>query len=371
MKFLPRTVATLAVAVMLTASITTPSGASWPEHKHHDQDSQPVVIAHRGASGYRPEHTIAAYELAIEQCADYIEPDLVVTRDGVLVDRHEPEIGGTTDVASRPEFAGRRTTKQVDGTPLTGWFAEDFTLAELKTLRAIERLPELRPDNTAYDGMFQVPTFEEVLMLAKNSRTCSGERVGIIPEIKHSTYFRHQGFDMERKTVAMLEKFGLTGRRDPVVIQSFEVTNLVRLNFMTHVRLVQLVNCTGGPYDLAARDVPLSYARMSTARGLRAISVYADQVSFCKDVMIPRRADGSLGTPTPVIRDAHRAGLTVVGWTFRRENEFLPLEFRSSLNPADPGDLVGEIRVFLEAGMDQFFTDNPDLGVAAVTQADE
>lgn len=371
MRSTTRMVATIAVAAMFAASITTPGLANWPEHKHHDRDAQPVVIAHRGASGYRPEHTIAAYELAIEQCADYIEPDLVVTSDGVLVDRHEPEIGGTTDVASRPEFAERQTTKQLDGKPLTGWFVEDFTLAELKTLRAVERLPELRPDNTAYDGMFQVPTFEEVLTLATTSRTCAGERLGIIPEIKHSTYFRQQGIDMERKTVAVLKKFHLTSRRDPVVIQSFEVSNLIRLNWMTHVRLVQLIDCQGGPFDLAVRNVPLSYARMSTAKGLRAISVYADQVSFCKDVMIPRRADDTLGAPTPVIRDAHRAGLTVVGWTFRRENEFLPREFRSSEHPADPGDLVSEIRVFLEAGMDQFFTDNPDLGVAAVTGSDD
>lgn len=369
MRSTSRTVATIAAAVMLTATITTPGAAHGPHH--NDQESPPVVIAHRGASGYRPEHTIAAYELAMEQCADYIEPDLVVTRDGVLVDRHEPEIGGTTDVASRPEFADRRTTKQLDGKPLTGWFTEDFTLAELKTLRAVERLPELRPENTAYDGLYQVPTFEEVLELAAANRTCSGERVGVVPEIKHSTYFRDQGFDMERKTVSMLKKFKLTSRRDPVVIQSFEVSNLIRLNWMTHVRLVQLIDCKGGPYDLTARNVPLSYARMSTAKGLKVISAYADQVSFCKDVMIPRRADNSLGEPTSVIRNAHRAGLTVVGWTFRRENEFLPREFRSSENPADPGDLVGEIRVFLEAGMDQFFTDNPDLGVAAVSGFDD
>ena len=235
----------------------------------------------------------------------------------------------------------------------------------------MERLPELRPDNTAYDGLYQVPTFEEVLDLVADARTCSGNRLGVIPEIKHSTYFREQGFDMERKTVAMLKKYGLTSRRDPVVIQSFEVSNLVRLRWMTRVRLVQLVNCSGGPYDLAAKGIPLSYAKMSTAKGLKAMRLYADQVSFCKDVMIPRNSDGSLGVPTPVIRDAHRAGLTVVGWTFRRENQFLPLEFRSSDNPADAGDLVGEIQVFLEAGMDQFFTDNPDLGVSAVNQWQE
>ncbi len=377
---LQRRVAVLAGITVLAAGLTTlsslPAGAapagtpSAPapgkdKAGGRDDRSMPVVIAHRGASGYRPEHTLAAYRLAIKQCADYIEPDLVVTRDGVLVDRHEPEIGSTTDVAARPEFADRRTTKLLDGRPVTGWFTEDFTLAELRTLRAVERLPELRPQNTAYDGKYKVPTFAEVLKLATSSRTCAGKRVGIIPEIKHSTYFREQGFDMERKTVALLRKFGLTRHSDPVVIQSFEVTNLQRLSRLTKVKLVQLIDCQGGPWDLVSRGDDISYADLVTPPGLRRISRYADQVGLCKDVMIPRRADGTLGEPTPVIRDAHRAGLTVVGWTFRRENSFLPAEFRSSDNPADPGDLVGEIRTFLRAGMDQFFTDNPDLGVQA------
>ncbi len=377
---LQRRVAVLAGITVLAAGLTTlsslpagaapagtPSAPAPGKDKAGGRDgrSRPVVIAHRGASGYRPEHTLAAYRLAIKQCADYIEPDLVVTRDGVLVDRHEPEIGSTTDVAARAEFADRRTTKLLDGRPVTGWFTEDFTLAELRTLRAVERLPELRPQNTAYDGKYKVPTFAEVLKLATTSRTCSGKRVGIIPEIKHSTYFREQGFDMERKTVALLRKFGLTRHSDPVVIQSFEVTNLQRLSRLTKVKLVQLIDCQGGPWDLVSRGDDISYADLVTPPGLRRISRYADQVGLCKDVMIPRRADGTLGEPTPVIRDAHRAGLTVVGWTFRRENSFLPAEFRSSDNPADPGDLVGEIRTFLRAGMDQFFTDNPDLGVQA------
>ncbi len=366
MRFVPTCVASLSVAALLAVTGTTPSTAQGLDSTQRVHKPDPVVLAHRGASGYRPEHTIAAYKLAIKQCADYIEPDLVTTKDGVLVDRHEPEIGGTTDVSKRPQFANRKTTKQLDGKPLTGWFTEDFTLAELRTLRAVERLPELRPQNTAYDGLYQVPTFEEVLKVRAKSRTCAGKPLGVIPEIKHSTFFRQQGFDMERKTVAMLKKFGLNSRHDPVVIQSFEVSNLVRLNWLTGVRLVQLVDCKGGPYDATAAGLPLTYANMSTAIGLRFVSLYADQVAFCKDLMIPKRADGSLGTPTPAIRDAHRAGLTVVGWTFRRENSFLPLEFQSSKNPADPGDLVGEIRVFLRAGMDQLFTDNPDLGVVAV-----
>ena len=364
MNVLPAALA-IAVATITVAGVVpvTPATAAGTDHRTNDR---PVVIAHRGASGYRPEHTLGAYRLAIRQCADYIEPDLVVTKDGVLVDRHEPEIGSTTDVADHPEFADRRVTKSLDGRPVTGWFTEDFTLAELRTLRAVERLPELRPQNTAYNGRYRVPTFDRVLRLATSSRTCSGKRVGVIPEIKHSTYFHQQGFDMERKAVALLRKYGLTSRRDPVVIQSFEVGNLQRLNRMTRVKLVQLIDCQGGPYDLISQGKAVTYADLSTAAGLRAISRYADQVGFCKDVMIPRTPYGTLGEPTSVIRDAHRAGLTVVGWTFRRENSFLPAEFRSSDDPAAPGNLVGEIRTFLRAGMDQFFTDNPDLGVKAV-----
>lgn len=364
MPFLRTSLATLAAGLTITGLLATPASATGAgdRGRHH---SDAVVIAHRGASGYRPEHTLAAYKLAVKQCADYIEPDVVTTKDGVLVDRHEPEIGGTTDVADHPEFASRKTTKLLDGNPVTGWFTEDFTLAELRSLRAVERLPDLRPQNTKYDGLYQVPTLKEVLAYAAKTRTCSGKRVGVIPEIKHSTFFRQQGFDLEPKVVRLLHRYGFDSRRDPVVIQSFEISNLQRLNRMTRVRLVQLIDCAGGPYDQIAAGRQVSYADMVTPRGLRAISRYADQVGLCKDVMIPRKADGTLDAPTPVIRDAHRAGLTVVGWTFRRENSFLPAEFRSSSDPAAVGDLVGEIRTFLRAGMDQFFTDNPDLGVVA------
>jgi glycerophosphoryl diester phosphodiesterase len=356
----------LAIAVASISFVSlAPTAPATASGSHDKVDHKAVVIAHRGASGYRPEHTIGAYQLAIRQCADYIEPDLVVTRDGVLVDRHEPEIGSTTDVSAHPEFANRKVTKLLDGNPVTGWFVEDFTLTELRTLRAVERLPQLRPANTAYNGKYRVPTFAEVLKLATSSRTCTGKPVGIIPEIKHSTYFHQLGFDMERKAVALLRKYGLTSHRDAVVIQSFEVGNLQRLNRMTKVKLVQLIDCQGGPYDLISQGIPTTYADLATAAGLRGVSRYADQVGFCKNVMIPRTVDDTLGQPTPVIRDAHRAGLTVVGWTFRRENSFLPAEFRSSADPAEPGDLVGEIRTFLRAGMDQFFTDNPDLGVQA------
>ena len=204
-----------------------------------------TVIGHRGASGYRPEHTLASYELAIAQCADFIEPDLVSTSDGVLVARHENAIGGTTDVASHPEFLGRRTTKTIDGVRITGWFTEDFTYAELLTLRARERLPLVRPANTAFDGQFQIPTLQQVIDLARRSRTCDGRPVGIYPETKHPSYFDSIGLPLEEPLVRTLDAFGLTGKRDPVFIQSFEVGNLQQLSRMTKVRLVQLVDCAG------------------------------------------------------------------------------------------------------------------------------
>ena len=343
----------------------TPASASGgPGHGHQ---REVTVIGHRGASGYRPELTLGAYRLAIAQCADYIEPDLVSTRDGVLVARHENEIGGTTDVADHPEFASRRTTKVIDGTSITGWFTEDFTLAELRTLRARERLPEVRPQNTAYDGRYRIPTLAEVLDLARHSRTCDGRPVGVYPETKHPTYFASIGLALEEPLVRTLDRHGYRGRRAPVFIQSFETGNLRRLDRLTDVRLVQLADCSGAPYDLVAAGDPRTYADLLTPAGLRSIARYADGVGVCKNALIPRNADGSLAAPSPVIRDAHRAGLIVHTWTFRRENQFLPLEFRVGTDPNAVGDLVGEIRVFIDAGIDGFFTDNPDLGVAAVS----
>lgn len=325
-----------------------------------------TVVGHRGASGYRPEHTLAAYETAILQCADYIEPDLVPTKDGVLVARHENEIGGTTNVADRAEFADRRATKVIDGRSVTGWFTEDFTLAELKTLRAKERLPAVRPANTAFDGLYEVPTFDEVLDLARHSVSCDGKPVGVYPETKHPTYFDSLGLSLEEPLVAQLAANGLDDRRAPVIVQSFETGNLHELDRVTDVDLAQLVDCSGAPYDLVAAGDPRTYKDLVTRQGLREIARYADGVGLCKDVMIPRDAAGNLTTPTSVIRDAHKAHLEVHGWTFRRENQFLPAEFRSSADPAGIGDLAGEIRVFVDAGMDGLFSDNPDVAAATV-----
>lgn len=327
-----------------------------------------TVVAHRGASGYRPEHTLAAYETAIIQCAEYIEPDVVPTKDGVLVARHENEIGGTTDVSARPEFADRRTTKTIDGAQVTGWFTEDFTLAELRTLRAKERLPQVRPQSAAFDGLYPIPTLDEVLDLARHSKTCDGRPVGVYPETKHPTYFDGIGLSLEEPLVAELRRNGLDHRKAPVILQSFETGNLRDLNRMTQVPLAQLIGSSGAPYDLVAAGDTRTYADLVTRQGIAEIARYADGIGAEKSVIIPRNGDGTLGRPSSVVRDAHRAGLIVHAWTFRVENQFLPADFRSSSDPNAPGDLDGEIRAFLDAGIDGFFTDNPDIGAAVTAE---
>jgi glycerophosphoryl diester phosphodiesterase len=319
----------------------------------------PLVVGHRGASGYRPEHTLASYRLAVRQGADVIEPDLVSTSDGVLVARHENEISGTTDVADHPEFADRRTTKVVDGQPLTGWFTEDFTLAELRTLRAVERLPEVRPENTAYDGRYRIPTLDEVLALADRLD------VAVAPETKHPTYFDSIGLSLEEPLVAALDEAGLTRRRSPVLVQSFETANLRELDDMTKVPLVQLVSGSGAPYDRVAAGDPTTYADLVTPAGLAEVATYADWLSPEKNQVLPRDAAGATGEPSPLVDDAHGAGLRVVVYTLRRENQFMATNFRRGTDPDAPGDLVAEATAFQDAGVDAYFTDNPDLGVEA------
>ena len=309
---------------------------------------RPIVIAHRGASGERPEHTLAAYELAIEQGADFIEPDLVPTKDDVLVARHENEIGGTTDVAQHPEFAGRRTTKTIDGAAVTGWFTEDFTLAELKTLRARERISELRPGNAAYDGRFEVPTLAEIIALAKRRSAELGRTVGIYPETKHPTYFAAIGHPTDVRLVEQLRAAGWATADAPVFIQSFEVANLKRIHAMTGIRLIQLMEADGAPADGAAA----SYAAMRTAAGLAEVARYAWGIGANKAVV-----DAAL------VARAHAAGLRVHPWTYRAENRFLPPPFVGS---DGRGDLPGEIAAALRLGIDGFFTDYPAVGVAAV-----
>ena len=318
--------------------------------------TDPIVIAHRGASGERPEHTLAAYDLAIEQGADFVEPDLVPTKDGVLVARHENNIADTTDVADRPEFADRRTTKTIDGSKQTGWFTEDFTLAELKTLRAKERLPMLRGDNRAYDGRFEVPTLAEVIALAKKRSVETGRTIGIYPETKHPSYFASIGLPLEPILLAELGKAGWDDADAPVFIQSFEVDNLKAMATQTRVRLIQLMAEQGAPADGAAD----SYAAMATPDGLRAIAVYAYGIGPNKAMVT-----GSGGTPTPLVADAHAAGLKVHSWTLRAENYFLPLRHKSGIDPRTHGRLSNEIAEQLAAEVDGFFTDFPYAGVQA------
>ena len=325
------------------------------------EPEQVTVIGHRGASGYRPEHTLTSYEQAIVQCADYIEPDVVSTKDGVLVTRHENEISGTTDVAAHPEFASRKTTKTIDGVKTTGWFTEDFTFAELRTLRAKERLPQTRPANTAFDGLYVIPTLDEVIDLARHSVSCDGRQIGVYPETKHPSYFDSIGLSLEEPLVAALRANGVDSADAPVIVQSFEVANLKELNDLTDVHLAQLINSSGRPYDFTLAGDARTYADLVKPAGLAEIASYADGIGAEKSVLIPRTPEGRLSSPSPVIADAHAAGLDVHGWTFRLENQYLPVEFRSSADPIAPGDLAGEIRVFLDAGMDGIFSDQPDI----------
>ncbi len=314
-----------------------------------------LVFAHRGASGYRPEHTRAAYLLAIVQGADYIEPDVVASKDGVLVVRHENEISGTTNVADRPEFAARKTTKLIDGETLSGWFTEDFTLAELRTLRARERLPQLRPASANYDGQFEILTIAEVFELATKEGARIGRTIGVCPETKHPSYFRSIGLALEPILIAELQSAELDRSDAPVCIQSFEVSNLRALNEATDVPLVQLLWRQGGPFD--QESSALTYKSMSSAAGLAEIATYADIVSPEKILVIGRDANGAqLPEPTALIREAHAAKLRVVPYTFRRENNFLPSNYQDNLE--------GELRTFLEAGVDGLFTDFPDAAIA-------
>jgi glycerophosphoryl diester phosphodiesterase len=322
--------------------------------------SEPLVIGHRGASGYRPEHTLASYDLAIRMGADYVEPDLVSTKDGVLVARHENEISGTTDVAERPEFADRRTMKVIDGGEVTGWFTEDFTLAELKTLRAKERLPELRQRNTLYDGRYEVPTLQEVIDLVQEASRDLRRTIGIYPETKHPTYFDSIGLSLEEPLVRALRRNGLARRNAPVFIQSFETSNLRELNDSIAVPLVQLIDNRGAPFDLVTKGDPRTYDDLATEAGLQEIATYADGVGPAKDRIVPRDADGNLGEPTSFVDDAHAVGLDVHPWTFRNENTFLPADFRRGTDPADYGDAFAEYELFFRLGVDGVFSDNPD-----------
>ncbi|MFN2315336.1 MAG: glycerophosphodiester phosphodiesterase [Gemmatimonadales bacterium] len=316
------------------------------------QPQRPIVIAHRGASGYLPEHTLAAYELAVEQGADYIEPDLVITRDGVLIARHENEIGETTDAGTR--FPERQATRLVDGEEVTGWFAEDSTLAEIKTLRARERLAYR---SQARNGEFEVPTFGEILELVARLERAHGRRIGLYPETKHPSYFRRIGLPLEEPLLEALHGRGYRTAEDPVFIQSFEVGNLMDLRTRTGLRLIQLLDETGAPWDFVASGDPRTYADLASPVGLREIAAYAAGIGPHKRLIVPLEPVGSLGSPTTLVSDAQAAGLQVHPWTFRTEALFLHRDYA--------GDPLAELRQFMELGVDGVFADFPDVAVRA------
>jgi glycerophosphoryl diester phosphodiesterase len=362
----------------------------------------PIVIAHRGASGYRPEHTLEAYALAIAQGAHYIEPDLVMTRDGELLARHEPMLarvdlnpdgsilvsGDGTPVINRtdtstnvwqlPAYASRLTVKTLDGIRVGGWFVEDFTAAEIRAdVRAQERLRDLRTANNAFNNQFVIPTLQEVISLARQKSAELGRTIGVYPETKHPSYFKvhaeaHDLPRMEDRLLQVLHANYDNSATAPVYIQSFEVSNLQYLNGRTQMRLVQLLNASGQPYDFVVAGDARSYADLakSTAEGLKFVAGYADALGVNTSLVIPL-ADGNLGAPTTLVTDAHGLGLAVHGWTFRAENIFLPSALQSGADPAELGNMQDQVRAFIALGMDGFFTDHPDLGVAAVSSIAE
>jgi glycerophosphoryl diester phosphodiesterase len=336
-----------------------------PPDDHRNQPGS-IVIGHRGAAGYRPEHTLASYELAARLGADFLEPDLVPTRDGVLVCRHEPEIGGTTDVANHPEFAARKTTKTLDGEAVTGWFTEDFTLAELKTLRAVERIPQIRQHNTLFNGRYEIPTFQELLDLWARLSEELGRKLGVYPETKHPTYFQKAGLPLEPRLLDILRRNRLNEPDALVFVQSFEVTNLKQLRELgLRTKSIQLLAASGAPFDTTAAGSGPTYADLSTPDGLRGIARYAQGIGPDKLQVIPRKADGTLGSPTTLVTDAHNAGLLVHPYTFRAENNFLPVDFQTSAIPSDYGRAIDEQVTYLRTGLDGLFTDQADIGVLA------
>ncbi|GAB2946881.1 glycerophosphodiester phosphodiesterase [Streptomyces pseudoechinosporeus] len=326
----------------------------------------PTIIGHRGASGYRPEHTLGAYQLALDMGAHVIEQDLVPTKDGHLVCRHENDITGTTDVADHPEFAGRRTTKSVDGVSFTGWFTEDFTLAELKTLRAKERIPGNRPHNTLYDGRWDVPTFEEVLRWAERESRKRGKEVWLHVETKHPTYFRGLGLGLEERLAKLLRKYGKHKKNAPVFLQSFEPSSIQRLNKLVDNPLVVLLSSANSrPWDFVQAGDPRTVADLVKPEGLKWIASYAQGLGPTLDLVIPKDASGKLTRPTTLVDDAHDAGLILHPYTMRNENTFLPADFRKGTDPNAYGDVFGAFQVYFETGIDGVFTDNPDTGLLA------
>ena len=337
----------LLLAALLAAMLAAAPAAA--------QNGEMLIIAHRGASAERPEHTLAAYERAIDEGADYIEPDLVATKDLVLVARHENELSGTTDVATREEFEDRRRDKTIDGQKVAGWFAEDFTVAELRTLRAKERIPALRPANARYDGLYQVPTFAEIVKLVRAKEAETGRRIGLYPELKHPEFLlQDAGIDMVDLLLRDFRQLGITAA-DPVFVQNFEIAPLQRLKQRGGgFKLVQLVEPISGPAD----EPSIRYADMVTPTGLAEIAKYADAVGA--HIAMILNPDG---TPTSLVADAKAAGLDVHAWTVRPENEFLPPMLRTSDDPKGRG--CGDVKLAADlqaAGVAGVFSDGPLKG---------
>ncbi|UOQ58003.1 glycerophosphodiester phosphodiesterase [Leucobacter allii] len=326
----------------------------------------PLVIGHRGAPGYRPEHTASAYRLACELGADAVEPDIVATRDGVLVVRHENEISGTTDVASRPEFRGRRTVKTVDGTRVHGWFVEDFTWSELSTLRCRERLAKVRPDNRAYDGAEPILRLRDVLAIVDAESARLGRGIGVVVEIKHARFLLGQGIDIGALLLAELAATGWDARPDRLVIECFELGVLDRMRAAgAGAEIVFLAERSGAPADEPLAGAPSrGYAWYRSDAGLALLADRVDGISVAKGDLIRVNALGRATGTTDLAARAHDHGLRVYTWTLRPENRYLNLRYQSSLRGAEWGDWQDEFALILRAGVDGIFVDHPDLGVA-------
>ncbi|WP_031089133.1 glycerophosphodiester phosphodiesterase [Streptomyces sp. NRRL WC-3549] len=358
----------LGAAVLGTAGLTAagPANAAGRGHGTYRDLPVPTVIGHRGASGYRPEHTLGSYRLALDMGAHIVEQDLVPTRDGHLVCRHENDITATTDVADHPEFASRRTTKTIDGTALTGWFTEDFTLAELKTLRAVERIPGNRQRNTVYDGRWEVPTFEEVLRWADQEGRRRGTPVWLYVETKHPSYFRSIGLALEEPLARLLRRHGRHRANSPLLLQSFEPGSVRRLaKLVATPRVVLLSGPAERPWDFVESGDPRTVADLVTPAGLTWIASFAQGIGPTLDLVVPKDAAGRLTTPTTLVADAHARGLVVHPYTMRNENTFLPADFRRGTDPNAYGDVFGALRTYLGTGIDGIFSDNPDTALLA------
>ncbi|MGZ3378321.1 MAG: glycerophosphodiester phosphodiesterase [Phenylobacterium sp.] len=346
-------------AAATAAAAAAPALAAAPDF-HQGFRKTPLVIAHRGASGERPESTLMAFRQAIAEGTDVIEPDLVATKDGVLVVRHENEISQTTDVASRDEFKARRATRQIQGQTVSGWFTEDFTLAELKTLRCRERLPKLRPESAKFDGQETVPTYQQVIDLAKAESARLKRTIGTYPEMKHASYFAGVGLPLEGRLADILKKNGLAGPSAPVFIQCFDVLPLKTIMTMVQAPRIQLVEPNGGPTDATLR-----YKDMVTPAGLKAIAAYANGVGCEWSMILPTAPDGGLAPTTSLVADAHAAGLAVHPWTVRAENQFLPPKLRNGTDPSVHGDVDTVYKRLFAAGVDGLFSDFPALAARA------